>query len=212
MNLTTVGENFQDQTNNALTWAGVDTLTGLATFSALPSVNQLYGIDNAAALATSLKSQLADYARTVANASRGAVKEADLLTAFNLQYDLIFKSQVPYTEIVFAPSGDSFSVEYWPLLPFSRGSIHIRSANASDVPAINPNYFMFTQDAEAQVTVAKYIRKAMATAPLSGLVDGEVSPGHDALPVNASSATWDSWVKSGCMIFLDFVFLFMNMS
>ena len=204
VNLTTVGENFQDQTNNALSWAGVDTLTGLATFSALPSVNQLYGVENAAALATSIKSQLADYARTVANASNGAVKEANLLNAFNLQYNLIFKSQVPYTEIVFAPSGDSFSVEYWPLLPFSRGSVHIRSANASDLPAIDPNYFMFAQDAEAQVTVAKYIRKAMATAPLSGLVDEEVTPGYDALPANASSATWDSWVKSGCMIFLTF--------
>jgi choline dehydrogenase-like flavoprotein len=200
VNLTTVGENLQDQTNNALSWAGVDTLTGLATFSSLPSVNQLYG-DNATAMAVSVKSQLASYARTVAQASHGALQEANLLDAFNLQFDMIFKSQVPYTEIVFAPSGQSFTVEYWPLLPFSRGSVHIRSANASDLPAINPNYFMFEQDAEAQMTVAKYIRKALATAPLSGLVDEELSPGLEVLPANASTSTWDRWIKANCKIF-----------
>ncbi|RAK78172.1 GMC family oxidoreductase [Aspergillus fijiensis CBS 313.89] len=196
VNLTTVGENLQDQTNNGLTWDGVDTLTGLATFSVLPSVNQLYGEDNATALATYVKSQLASYAQTVANASHGAVQAANLLEAFERQYDLIFEAQVPYTEVVFAPSGQSFAIEYWPLLPFSRGSVHIQSANASDLPAINPNYFMFAQDAEAQVTVAQYIRKALGTAPLSGLVGEEVSPGLQMLPANATSATWTKWIES----------------
>ncbi|KAB8223270.1 hypothetical protein BDV33DRAFT_44181 [Aspergillus novoparasiticus] len=195
VNITTVGENFQDQTNNALTWEGVETLTGLATFSVLPSVNQLYG-DNVTALASYVKSQLVSYAKTVANASNGAVEEANLVEAFERQYDLIFNSQVPYAEVVFAPSGQSFSVEYWPLLPFSRGSVHIQSANASDLPAINPNYFMFGQDAEAQITVAQYIRKALGTAPLSGLVGDEVSPGLDVLPASASSSTWTKWVEA----------------
>ncbi|KAB8207602.1 hypothetical protein BDV34DRAFT_67468 [Aspergillus parasiticus] len=194
VNITTVGENLQDQTNNALTWEGVETLTGLATFSVLPSVNQLYG-DNVTALASYVKSQLVSYAKTVASASNGAVKEANLLEAFKHQYDLIFNSQVPYAEVVFAPSGQSFSVEYWPLLPFSRGSVHIQSANASDLPVINPNYFMFGQDAEAQITVAQYIRKALGTAPLSGLVGDEVSPGLDVLPASASSSTWIKWIE-----------------
>ncbi|KAB8277096.1 hypothetical protein BDV30DRAFT_245470 [Aspergillus minisclerotigenes] len=195
VNITTVGENLQDQTNNALTWEGVETLTGLATFSVLPSVNQLYG-DNVTALASYVKFQLATYAKIVASASNGAVKEANLVEAFERQYDLIFNSQVPYAEVVFAPSGKSFSVEYWPLLPFSRGSVHIQSANASDLPAINPNYFMFGQDAEAQITVAQYIRKALGTAPLSGLVGDEVSPGLDVLPASASSSTWTKWVEA----------------
>ncbi|GMG01346.1 unnamed protein product [Aspergillus oryzae var. brunneus] len=200
VNITTVGENLQDQTNNALAWEGVETLTGLATFSVLPSVNQLYG-DNVTALASYVKFQLATYAKIVASASNGAVKEANLVEAFERQYDLIFNSQVPYAEVVFAPSGQSFSIEYWPLLPFSRGSVHIQSANASDLPAINPNYFMFGQDAEAQITVAQYIRKALGTAPLSGLVGDEVSPGLDVLPASASSSTWTKWVEANCKRF-----------
>ncbi|KAL4806765.1 alcohol oxidase [Aspergillus unguis] len=194
VDLATVGENLQDQNNNALTWDSKDTFTGLATFSALPSVNQLYG-DKASTLASSVKAHLSSYAKAVANASNGVIKESNLMEAFNLQYDLIFKSQVPYTEVVFNPSGSSFAVEYWPLLPFSRGNVHIQSADASDLPAINPNYFMFSQDAEAQVQVAEYIRKAFGTAPLSGIVGEEVSPGLAALPANASSSAWDSWVK-----------------
>ncbi|KAL2834369.1 hypothetical protein BDW59DRAFT_46795 [Aspergillus cavernicola] len=193
VNIPTVGENLQDQTNNALTWESNDLLTGLATFSALPSVNQLYG-DSVSALASFVNASLASYATAVSKASHGAVKESNLLDALKLQYDLIFKSQVPYTEIVFAPSGQSFAAEYWPLLPFSRGNVHIQSANTSQLPAINPNYFMFEQDATAQVDVAKYIRKAFGTAPLSGIVGDEVSPGVDLLPRNSSDSTWNNWV------------------
>ncbi|KAL4925455.1 GMC family oxidoreductase [Aspergillus undulatus] len=195
VDLPTVGENLQDQTNNALTWESNDVLTGLATFSALPSVNQFYG-EKAAALASYVKANLASYAKNVSIASNGVVKESDLLTAFELQYDLIFKSQVPYAELVFSPSGQSFATEYWPLLPFSRGNVHIQSANTSQIPAINPRYFMFEQDAEAQVQVAQYIRKAFGTAPLSGIVGNEVSPGPHLLPANASTSTWTNWVKA----------------
>ncbi|KAL4771361.1 hypothetical protein BDW60DRAFT_190654 [Aspergillus nidulans var. acristatus] len=193
VNLPTVGENLQDQTNNALTWESKDYLTGLATFSALPSVNQLYG-DKVSEVAAFVEANLASYARNVSKASNGVVRESDLLVAFKLQYDLIFKSQVPYAEIVFAPSGESFASEYWPLLPFSRGSVHIQSTNASQPPAINPNYFMFEQDATAQADVAQFIRKAFGTVPLSNIVGDEVSPGLDVLPANSSSATWNNWV------------------
>ncbi|OOF90880.1 GMC oxidoreductase, partial [Aspergillus carbonarius ITEM 5010] len=193
VNIPTVGENLQDQTNNAFAWESNGLLTGLATFSALTSVDQLYGED-VSALAASINATLTTYAKAVYNASNGAVNETNLLEAFNLQYDLIFNSQVPYAEIVFAPSGESFNVEYWPLQPFSRGSVHITSANASDLPAINPNYFMFEQDVSAQIDVARYIRKALGTAPLSGIVGDEVSPGLSLLPANSTDSAWNDWV------------------
>ncbi|KAL3473704.1 hypothetical protein BJX99DRAFT_272124 [Aspergillus californicus] len=195
VDLPTVGENLQDQTNNGITYQGKDVLTGLATFSVLPSVDQLYG-NNVTGLASLVNSSLAGYAKTVSKASSGVVKESNLLSAFRLQFDLIFKSKVPYTEIVFSPSGDSFASEYWPLLPFSRGSIHIASRNASQPASINPNYFSFTQDLSAQIDIAQYIRNAFEIAPLSGLVEEEVTPGLDALPRNASASSWDSWAKS----------------
>ncbi|KAJ5594365.1 uncharacterized protein N7459_000573 [Penicillium hispanicum] len=195
VNISTVGENLQDQTNNGLSYAGKDLWHGSPSFSALPSVNKIYG-DTVADIASSVNSSLAGYAQAVANASNGAVQEANLLAAFQIQYDLIFQSQVPFAEIVFLPIGHAFSSEYWPLLPFSRGSIHIKSADPGEPAAINPNYFMFDQDISAQADVARYIRKAFSTAPLSGLVGEEFAPGLDTLPMDASDSAWNYWIKS----------------
>ncbi|KAJ5115535.1 hypothetical protein N7526_011416 [Penicillium atrosanguineum] len=193
--LPAVGENLQDQTNNGLSWESRDTLTGLATFSSLISVNDLYG-DNVSAVESLVNNNLGLYARSLSKKSNGAVKESNLLDALKIQRDLIFKSLVPYAEIVFAPSGRLFSCEYWPLQPFSRGSVHIESANASQSPNIDPNYFMFEQDIDVQASVAQYIRKIFDTAPLKSIVRDELTPGLDNLPENASNSAWDSWVKA----------------
>ncbi|KAJ5332979.1 uncharacterized protein N7506_006762, partial [Penicillium brevicompactum] len=192
--LPAVGENLQDQTNNALTWESTETLSGLATFSALVSVDQLYG-KNVSAIRSQIDTDIVRYAKTLSKKSNGAVKEDHLLNVLEIQRDLIFESLVPYAEIVFAPSGQAFACEYWPLQPFSRGSVHIQSANVSQTPNIDPNYFMFGQDVDAQVDVAQYIRKLFGTAPLTGIVGDELSPTSEILPKNASSATWENWVK-----------------
>lgn len=197
VNNTAVGENLQDQTNNGLSYKGKEFWLGQPTFSLLPSAKQIYGT-NFSTVASLVNSSLADYANTVSNRSNGAVQEANLLTAFQIQYDLIFKSQVPYAEIVFLPIAKSFSTEYWPLLPFSRGSVHVKSADASQPPAINPNYFMFGQDLEAQADVARYIRNAFKVDPLSGLVGDEVAPGLDSIPEDALSSAWKDWILSKC--------------
>jgi choline dehydrogenase-like flavoprotein len=197
VNISSVGENLQDQTNNGLSYAGKGFWVGAPTLSALPSAEQIYG-GRVSGLASSIKSSLEDYAKAVSNFSNGAVQAANLLDAFELQYDLIFKSRVPFAEIVFLPLGHSFSSEYWPLLPFSRGNIHIQSADSSKAAAINPNYFMFEQDLDVQGNVAKFIRNTFGTAPLSELVAEEFSPGSDRVPQNASDSTWRDWAKSNC--------------
>ncbi|KAJ6049425.1 uncharacterized protein N7446_007244 [Penicillium canescens] len=115
--LPTVGENLQDQTNNGLTWESTESLTGLASFSALISVDQVYG-DNVSAVESRIDNDLTRYAKALSKKSNGAVKESNLLDALKTQRDLIFKSLVPYAEVVFAPSGQLFICEYWPLQPF----------------------------------------------------------------------------------------------
>ena len=195
--LPAVGENLQDQTNNALTWESTETLSGLATFSALVSVDQLYG-KNVSAIKSQIDNDIVGYAKTLSKKTNGAVKEDHLLNVLKIQRDLIFESLVPYAEIVFAPSGQAFACEYWPLQPFSRGSVHIQSANVSQTPNIDPNYFMFGQDVDAQVDVAQYIRNLFGTAPLTEIVGDELSPTSEILPKNASSATWENWVKENC--------------
>ncbi|KAI2786833.1 hypothetical protein POX_g09228 [Penicillium oxalicum] len=195
VDIATVGENLQDQTNNGITYQGLEFWLGSPTFSVLPSANQLYG-NNVSNVAAYVKSSMTEYAKVVANSSNGAVSESNILEAFQTQHDLIFKAQVPYAEVVLLPILDTFSAEYWPLLPFARGNVHIKSADPSVTPAINPNFFQFGQDLDAQVDVAKFIRKAFSTNPLSGLVGDEFAPGLDNLPNNAPESEWHDWVKS----------------
>ncbi|KAK9848416.1 hypothetical protein MYU51_016609 [Penicillium brevicompactum] len=195
VNISSIGENLQDQTNNGLFYEGKEFLLGLPTFSALPSAEQIYG-DDSSTVASRVSSNLADYAKNVSIASKGAVQEANVLAALQLQYDLVFKSHVPFAEIVLIPIGHSFSSEYWPLLPFSRGSVHIQSPDPSEAPAINPNYFMFAPDLDAQVGVARFIRKAFETSPLNHLVGEEYAPGFEHVPEDASDPVWQSWIRS----------------
>jgi choline dehydrogenase-like flavoprotein len=197
VNISSVGENLQDQTNNGLSYEGKELWLGLPTFSVLPSAEQIYG-DDFSAVSSAVNSSLADYAKNVSIFSNGAVQETNILAALQLQYELVFKSHVPFAEIVLLPIGHSFSTEYWPLLPFSRGSIHIQSADAAQPPSINPNYFMFEQDLKTQVDVARYIRKAFTIAPLAELVGDEFGPGVEHVPEDASESTWERWIKSKC--------------
>lgn len=198
VNISTVGENLQDQTNNGFSYEGNDIWLGSPTFSALPSADDIFG-ENVSTIASDVNSSLAEYAKRVSEHSNGAVQEGNVLAAFQLQHDQIFKSQVPYAEIVFLPIGNSFSSEYWPLLPFSRGSVHINSTDGSQPPSINPNYFMFGQDLNAHADVARYIRNAFSTPPLRTIVGEELAPGQKHVPENASDSIWEGWVKSKCL-------------
>lgn len=200
VNISTVGENLQDQTNNGLSYDGRQSWFGSPTFAVLPSIDHVYG-DNVSSIASLVNSSLADYAKAVSNYSNGAVLEANVQAAFQLQYDLVFKSRVPFAEIVFIPIAHSFMTEYWPLLPFSRGSVHMNSSDPSHPPSINPNFFMFERDLNSQADVARYIRKIFNASPLRSLVGDELSPGLDLLPEDAPESKWASWVMSTCKVF-----------
>ncbi|KAF4626307.1 hypothetical protein G7Y89_g11852 [Cudoniella acicularis] len=196
VDLPTVGENLQDQTNKGLIFGDVNTVTGSDGFIAYLTVEDLFP-GNLTSLATSVQSSLSSYAIKVANASNNVVSANDLLTLFKLQYDLIFNTTTPLLELFITASGSVFDFEYWSLLPFSRGNIHITSANASAAASINPNYFMLDFDTDVQVTGAKFVRKAMGTQPLNGQNTGETSPGLHALPANATDAQIATFVKNG---------------
>ncbi|KAL4753291.1 hypothetical protein BDW72DRAFT_210463 [Aspergillus terricola var. indicus] len=170
VNLPTVGENLQDQTNNALIWEGKDYLTGLATFPLCPRSTSSMGTEF-------LKWR--HLSKPISLATQRTYRRPQTVFLRNP----IFCPRSRMLKIVFAPSGESFAK-----------GVHIRSTNVSQPPAINPNYFMFEQDATAQADVAQFIRKAFGTAPLSNIVGDEVSPGLDVLPANSSSATWNNWV------------------
>lgn len=56
--------------------------------------------------------------------------------------------------------------------PFSRGSIHIQSADPSAYPKIDPRYLSHPFDLEVLSKIALHIQKVAKTPPLSNLLKG----------------------------------------
>ncbi|KAF7302287.1 Choline dehydrogenase [Mycena indigotica] len=60
--------------------------------------------------------------------------------------------------------------------PFSRGYVNIKSSSIFDYPEINPNYLSVSYDLDLMRTAFKYTRRAIATAPMAGIIKAE-APG-----------------------------------
>ncbi|MGH8665484.1 MAG: GMC family oxidoreductase [Burkholderiales bacterium] len=73
-----------------------------------------------------------------------------------------------------------FSVGTYCLRPESRGSVHIRSAEASDPPRIHANYLGAEEDAHTLVSALKMIRKIAAQPALAQYIVRETRPGPEA--------------------------------
>lgn len=197
VNLTTVGENLQDQMNTEFIYLSNATFSGQPTFLGHPTAADLFG-RNITNVANSVQSSLPQYAAAVSKASNGTMSTAVLQRLFRLQYNIIFNNPTPIAEILVAPSGSKFITEYWALLPFARGNVHIGSANPLDRPVINPNYMMLEWDMQEQIASGKFVRKLYETAPFTNWTTGEAAPGYSTLPVNATDDQWAQWISSVC--------------
>jgi choline dehydrogenase-like flavoprotein len=194
-----VGENLQDQTTTDMFFTNNNStnFTGLGGYAAYFNVDDVFG-DNLASFNASIAASIKTYAEKTANAS-GIIDRAVTEKLFRIQYDLIFKNKIPISEIIVSPAATGpLTIEYWGLLPFSRGSIHINSSDASAPANINPNYFMLDYDIHQQIATAKMARKFANTAPFADALSGETTPGLDVVPANASDAQWEKWLKSTC--------------
>lgn len=97
--------------------------------------------------------------------------------------------------------------------PFSRGSIHIWSANPDEKPTINPQYFQGVGgglDLDIMVECAKFSEKVTKTPPLSGIVHSRVVPPQSARSdgelrdwlVRETITDWYASLEIGKLIFL----------
>ena len=70
-----------------------------------------------------------------------------------------------------------FTLVYYPMRPTSRGSVRIRSRDAREAPAIEPNYLATEYDRRLMVEGAKLARRIAATRALAPYVLEEYKPG-----------------------------------
>lgn len=195
VNLTTVGENLQDQINTELIYSSNVSYTGQGTYLGHPTASDIFG-SNTTNVANEVKNNLANYAAKVSATSNGTMSAVNLLFLFNVQWDIIFENPTPIAEVLVTPKGTNFYTEYWGLLPFARGNVHIASTDPLQQPTINPNYMMLGWDMQQQIGSGKFIRKLFNTALMSEHTTGESTPGYTTLPADATDAQWASWINS----------------
>lgn len=65
----------------------------------------------------------------------------------------------------------------WQMRPSSRGIVRARSADARELPDVDPRYLSAEQDGRVLVGGMRVLRRIFSSAPLSGYVIGENAPG-----------------------------------
>ncbi|KAK4493828.1 hypothetical protein PRZ48_015013 [Zasmidium cellare] len=191
-----VGENLQDQTTGSYSTTTNVNLTGASDYVAYLNIRDILG-NETEQLKEHVQSSIPAWADEVVAVSGGTANRTAIQQLFELQHSMIFDDEVVVSEVlVKAPSEGASSISYWGLMPFSRGNIHITSANTSAPARINPNYFQLDYDIAQQVGTAKAARRNANTAPLSNYLPVETSPGLDVVPANATDDVWAEWSKS----------------
>ena len=202
-----VGENLQDQMQGNFEFERVnntnitfpDPAQGITTpYLIHATYEQIFGTDAVNFLERMNKS-LPQFAALNSQKINGVLSADQILKSLQVQYDIVFSTVVPAVEIFSGQSlGDThLNLEFWPLIPWSRGNVHISGGNAeraSDAPTIDVHWGLLEYDWEIFIAAGRFVRNFFATPPLSGEVTIENSPNTTSIPVDASDAEWrDYW-------------------
>ncbi|KAI1265229.1 GMC oxidoreductase [Xylariaceae sp. FL1019] len=197
IDLPTVGENLQEQPNIVIIYSSLLNVSASSSspYSTFPTVYDMFG-SATSDLASSTSSQLADWAKQVEEASSGGVKAENIEKLFATQHDLIFNKNVTIGETISAITPGYLVSAFWLLLPFSWGSVHLTSVDAINAPAIDPKYFLIDFDLDVQIALGRISQQFWNTAPVSEINGGNISPGDDTLPFNATDAQWKEYISA----------------
>ena len=114
----------------------------------------------------------------------------------SVQHDLLFKKKASAAEVLISSAGTRLLAVAIASLPFSRGSVHLRSTDLADVnrPMIDPRFLQIDFDREWTVRAAKFANEFWSAAPAKQLVTGSAA----MLPLNASDEQWAAYVAASC--------------
>ncbi|KFY32497.1 hypothetical protein V493_00140 [Pseudogymnoascus sp. VKM F-4281 (FW-2241)] len=220
-----VGENLQDhariQSSYKLlpSFVSFDRIHINATYAAdqlalydsnLPSAYGNAGSDyaylNWSQVSNSTNPNLLSLARQFANLSNPIdAKKLDFLsdpklTPLMSQLEIMFTDG--YAGVKGYPAADApfFGSEFFSLLaisvhPFSRGSVHVKSADFNTPPVIDTKYLDNPYDLHAMIAAAKYMRTIASAAPMSSVWDTEYEPGLEV----ETDEEWEAYTRDNIL-------------
>jgi choline dehydrogenase len=195
--LPSVGENLQDQPNVLLVSHSKIQVTGLAPYAVFPTMVDLFGAEFDT-IAARVKTGLSGWAERVSDASGGAISALALQHLYELQCRLLFEESVPSAELLTTAGGNSLVTVLWPLVPFSRGGVHIASADPLAQPAIDPRFFLVDFDMEATVATMRMAQRFWATEPMTDIVGPAIKPDAGTISPDAPDADWATYLTKTC--------------
>ena len=194
-----IGENLQDQITNEFIYTTSTNTTYVGEAPYVTYGNIIDYFHNASsAIATSANSSIKYWATTVSQANNNSIPTSALESLLRIQYDLVFNKKISTAEILTTASSQQLLSPFWGLLPFSRGSVHISSADPTVFPTIDPKFGLLDIDVKVQIAIARLIRDFWDTEPVKALGPIETIPGFDVVPRNATDKEWINWLSSSC--------------
>ncbi|KAK8109208.1 glucose oxidase [Apiospora sp. TS-2023a] len=194
-----VGENLQDQPNTILMYNGTTPedlkLGAIEPYSTFLTAADLFDSSSLSALASRTLDSIPAWATQIAAANGSRVPATALERIFRLQHDLIFAKKVTVAEIVSFAQPGQYGSAWWPLLPFSRGSVHL--CGKCQEPIIDPQYLLADFDMTIAIAAGRVAQRFWRTTPMAELVGANTVPGAELLPEsNATDAQWEAHLAS----------------
>lgn len=199
VDLPAVGRNLQDQPGtgasalvkdaNATNTELIDNVNMFAPVISLVDVDQVFGDDS---YKKSMELGFGLIQRAMDAVKAGAMESfQSAIAIFTAQSYLVLKDKMPVAEVVGESYPGVMTTVFWPLLPFSRGYIHINSSDLFAPVAITPRLLSDDFDLSVAVTIAKKARSMFTIAPFSSVI----SDPYVDLPEDASDDDWAAWYK-----------------
>ncbi|KAI1337836.1 GMC oxidoreductase [Xylariaceae sp. FL0016] len=187
-----VGEHMQEQPLNTVIYETSENFSStIVPYATFATAYDLFGCETAN-LGASIEAKIPRWAEQVSAASQeGALNASAIEKLFRVKHDLIFKKNVTIVETISTGSSSNLISSLWLLLPFSWGSVHLKSAEAINDPAIDPRYFLVDFDMDVQIALARLSREFWNTEPISAWVGEGVS----TLEGNATDEEWAQFIR-----------------
>ncbi|KAK8148784.1 hypothetical protein G3M48_009186 [Beauveria asiatica] len=100
---------------------------------------------------------------------------------------------VPVAEVVAESKPTALNAPFWPLMPLSRGHIHIASSDPFQNAIITPRFLTDTFDQVVGVAVARRIRNLFSNKAFHGVVENAYQ--YPPLGLNATDSEYLDWFK-----------------